>query len=122
MSESSIGNYKGKKIIKEKESNNERVNLTNNDNMILGNYMRECLSDGPIWYKMRYPLPDKLHENEHPHTASCQCCKKGIKVQKYLKEFHEDMREIHNSLNNNFKLFNSMVEPLAKAAAQRHKK
>nr|GEX47242.1 hypothetical protein [Tanacetum cinerariifolium] len=65
---------------------------------------------------MEYPLSHKLDENEHPHTATCQCCKKGIKVQNDLKDFHEEIREIHYSLNNNFKLLCSMVEPLAKAA------
>ncbi|GKA69099.1 hypothetical protein Tco_0775163 [Tanacetum coccineum] len=122
MSNSSVGNYKGKKIVEEKEPNDEWVNPTSEDNIILGNYVKKFLSDGPIWYKMGYPLPRKLDENEHPHTASCQCCKKGIKVQNDLKEFHEEMREIHYSLNNNFKLWCSMVEPLAKAAAQCRKK
>nr|GEZ92735.1 hypothetical protein [Tanacetum cinerariifolium] len=75
-----------------------------------------------MWYKMRYPFPYKLDKNELPCTASCQCCKKGIKVQNDLKEFHEEMREIYYSLHNNFKLLCSMVEPLAKAAAQRQKK
>ncbi|GKC22285.1 hypothetical protein Tco_1024435 [Tanacetum coccineum] len=122
MSESSIGNYKGKKIMREEEPNDEWVNLKSDDNVILGNYVRKCLSDGPIWYKMGYPLPHKLDENEHPHTATCKCCKKGIKVQNVLKDFHEEIREIHYSLNNNFKLLCLMVEPLAKAAAQRRKK
>ncbi|GJY75874.1 hypothetical protein Tco_0480990 [Tanacetum coccineum] len=122
MSESSIGNYKGKKIMKEEETNDEWVNATINDNVILRNYVGKCLSDGPIWYKMGYPLPHKLNENEHPHTASCQCCKKEIKVQNDLKDFHEEMREIRYSLDNNFKLLYSMVEPLVKAAAQRRKK
>ncbi|GKE77900.1 hypothetical protein Tco_1544020 [Tanacetum coccineum] len=116
MSESSIGNYKRKKIVKEEELNDEWANLTSDDNVILGNYVRKCLSDGPIWYKIGYPLPHKLDENEHPHTATCKCCKKGIKVQNDLKDFHEEMREIHNSLNNKFKLLCSMVGPLAKAA------
>ncbi|GJZ19606.1 hypothetical protein Tco_0556196 [Tanacetum coccineum] len=122
MSESSIGNYKGKKIIKEDEPNDEWVNPTSDDNIILGNYVKKCLSNGPIWYKMGYPLLHKLDKNEHPRTATCQCCKKGIKVQNDLKEFHEEMREIHYSLNNNFKLLCLMVEPLAKAATQRRKK
>nr|GEV46365.1 reverse transcriptase domain-containing protein [Tanacetum cinerariifolium] len=117
MSESFISNYKGKKIMKEEEPNDEWVNLTSDDNVILENYVRKCLSDGMIWYKIRYPLPHKLDENEHPHTATCQCCKKGIKVQNYPKDFHEDIREIHYSLNNNFKLLYLMIEPLAKAAA-----
>nr|GEY74619.1 hypothetical protein [Tanacetum cinerariifolium] len=71
------------------------------------------------WYKMGYPLPQKLNKNKHPHTSTCQCCKKGIKVQNNLKDFYEEMREIHYSLNNNFKLLCSMGEPLAKAVAQR---
>ncbi|GJU56041.1 hypothetical protein Tco_1229755 [Tanacetum coccineum] len=104
MSQSSIRNYKGKKFVKEEEPNDEWVNPTSDDNIILGNYMKKCLSDGSIWYKMRYPLPYKLYENKHPHTAFFQCCKEGIKVQNNLKEFHEEMREIHYSLNNNFKL------------------
>ncbi|GKC47899.1 hypothetical protein Tco_1065621 [Tanacetum coccineum] len=79
MSESSIRNYKGKKIMKEEEPNDEWANPTNDDNVILGNY-------------------------------------KGIKVQNELKDFHEEMREIHYSLNYNSKLLCSMVEPLAKAA------
>ncbi|GKB47287.1 hypothetical protein Tco_0898040 [Tanacetum coccineum] len=116
------GNYKGKKIVKEKEPNDEWVNPTSDDNIILGNYVKKCISDGSIWYKMGYSLPYKLDENEHPHNVTCQCCKKGIKVQNDLKEFHEEMKEIHYSLNNNFKLLCSMVEPLAKAAAQRRKK
>ncbi|GJR25022.1 hypothetical protein Tco_0973549 [Tanacetum coccineum] len=53
------------------------------------------------------PLLQACDENEHPHTATCQCCKKGIKVQNDLKEFHEEMREI---------------QPLANAATQRRKK
>ncbi|GJS80264.1 retrovirus-related pol polyprotein from transposon TNT 1-94 [Tanacetum coccineum] len=118
----SVGNYKGKKIVKEKDLNGEWVNPTSDDNIILGNYMKKCLVDGPIWYKIGYPFPHKLDENEHPHTATCQCCKKGIEVQNDLKEFHEETREIHYSLNNNFKLLCSMVEPLAKAASQRRKK
>ncbi|GJT91059.1 hypothetical protein Tco_1079904 [Tanacetum coccineum] len=122
MSDSSIRNYNGKKIMKEEEPNDEWVNPTSDDNVILRNYVGKCLSDGPIWYKMGYPLPHKLDDNEHPHISSCQCCKKGIKVQNDLKDFHEQMREIHYSLNNNFKLLCSMVEPLAKATAQRRKK
>nr|GEU56369.1 reverse transcriptase [Tanacetum cinerariifolium] len=59
---------------------------------------------------MRYPLPHKLDEDEHLHTATCQCNKKGIKVQNDLKEFHEKMREIHYSLNNNFKLLCSIMQ------------
>nr|GEY34768.1 hypothetical protein [Tanacetum cinerariifolium] len=117
MSESSIRNYKGKKIVKEEELNDEWVNPTSDDNVILGNYVRKCLSDGPIWYKIRYPFPQKPDENEHPHTATCQCYKKGIEVQNDLKDVHEEMREIHYSLNNNFKLLCLMVEPLVKAAA-----
>ncbi|GJW52063.1 hypothetical protein Tco_0093414 [Tanacetum coccineum] len=112
----------GKKIVKEKDLNDEWVNPTSDDNIILGNYMKKCLVDGPIWYKIGYPFPHKLDENEHPHTATWQCCKKGIEVQNDLKEFHEETREIHYSLNNNFKLLCSMVEPLAKAASQRRKK
>ncbi|GJW34837.1 hypothetical protein Tco_0057757 [Tanacetum coccineum] len=46
----------------------------------------------------------------------------GIKVQNDLKDFHEEMREIHYSLNNNFKLLCSMVELLEKVVAQRRKK
>nr|GEX08726.1 hypothetical protein [Tanacetum cinerariifolium] len=52
MSESSIGNYKGKKIMKEEEPNDEWINPTSDDNIILGNYVTKCLSDGPLWYKM----------------------------------------------------------------------
>ncbi|GJT82770.1 GrpE nucleotide exchange factor [Tanacetum coccineum] len=121
MSESSIRNYKGKKIMKEEEPNDKWVNPTSDDNVILGNYVRKCLSNGPIWYKMGYPLPHKLDENEHPHTATCQCCKKGIKVQNDLKDFHEETMKIHYSLNNNFKLLCSMVEPLAKAGENKSK-
>nr|GEV69631.1 hypothetical protein [Tanacetum cinerariifolium] len=117
MSESSIRNYKRKKIMKKEEPNDEWVNPTNDDNVILRNCVGKCLSDGPIWYRMGYPLPHKLNEKEHLHTASYQCCKKGIKVQNDLKDFHEEMREIHYSLNNNFKFLCSMVEPLAKADA-----
>ncbi|GKC27373.1 hypothetical protein Tco_1034667 [Tanacetum coccineum] len=117
MSESSIRNYKGKKIMKEGEPNDEWVNPTSDDNIILGNYVKKCLSDSPIWYKMGYPLSHKLDENEHPHIATCQCYKKGIKVQNDLPQFHKKIREIHYSLNNNFKLLCSMVEPLAKATA-----
>ncbi|GJY23143.1 hypothetical protein Tco_0396801 [Tanacetum coccineum] len=80
-----IGNYKGKKIVKENDLNGEWVNPTSDDNIILGNYMKKCLVDGPIWYKIGYPSPHKLDENEHPHTATCQCCKKGIEVQNDLK-------------------------------------
>ncbi|GJU44865.1 hypothetical protein Tco_1202131 [Tanacetum coccineum] len=105
--------------MKEEELNDELVNPTSDDNTILRNYMKKFLSDGPIWYKMEYPSPHKLDENEHPHSATYQCCKKGIKVQNDLKEFHEEMKEIHYFLTNNFKLLCSMVEPLAKAAAQR---
>nr|GEV55198.1 reverse transcriptase domain-containing protein [Tanacetum cinerariifolium] len=115
MSESSVGNYRGKKIVEEKEPNEEWVNLTSQDNIILGNYVKKCLSNGPILYKMRYPLPHKLDENKHPHTATCQCCKKGIKVQNDLKKFHDEMRVIHYFLNNNFKLLCSMVKPLARS-------
>ncbi|GJR23887.1 hypothetical protein Tco_0972414 [Tanacetum coccineum] len=79
MSESSIGNYKGKRIVEEKEPNNEWINPTSDDIIILGIYVKKCPSDGPIWYKMGYPLPHKLDENGHPHTATCQCCKKVIK-------------------------------------------
>ncbi|GKC09026.1 hypothetical protein Tco_1000636 [Tanacetum coccineum] len=107
MSESSVGNYKGKKIVEEKEPNDEWVIPTSKDNIILGIYVKKCISNGPIWYKMGYPLPYKLDENEHPHTATCQCCKKGIKVQNDLKEFYEEMREI---------------QPLAKAVTQCRKK
>nr|GEV51311.1 reverse transcriptase domain-containing protein [Tanacetum cinerariifolium] len=110
------------KIVKEEEPNDEWVNPTSDDNIILGNYVKKCLSNGPIWYKMGYPLPHKLDENEHPYTATCQCCKRGIEVQNDLREFHEKMREIHYSLNNILKLLCSMVEPLAKAVAQYHKK
>nr|GEZ09732.1 hypothetical protein [Tanacetum cinerariifolium] len=67
---------------------------------------------------MGYHLPHKLDENEHPHTTSCKCCKKRIKVQNDLKEFHEEIREIDYSLNNNFKLLCLVVEPLVKATAQ----
>ncbi|GKE68968.1 hypothetical protein Tco_1527040 [Tanacetum coccineum] len=84
MSESSIRNYKEKKIMKEEEPNDEWVNPINDDNVILGNYVRKCLSDGPIWYKMGYPLPHKIDEIEHPHTASCQCFQDS-KCQEHLK-------------------------------------
>ncbi|GKB44895.1 hypothetical protein Tco_0889837 [Tanacetum coccineum] len=80
MSESSIGNYKGKKIVKVKELNDEWENPTCEVNIILGNYVKKFLLDGLIWYKMGYPLLYKLDENEHPHTATCRCCNKGIKV------------------------------------------
>ncbi|GJU61949.1 hypothetical protein Tco_1243784 [Tanacetum coccineum] len=48
MSESSIGNFKGKKIMKEEEPNDEWINPTSDDNIILGNYVKKCLSDGLI--------------------------------------------------------------------------
>ncbi|GJZ36843.1 hypothetical protein Tco_0583034 [Tanacetum coccineum] len=94
MSESSTGNYKGKKITREEEPNNEWVNLKSDDNVILGNYVRKCLLDGPIWYKMGYPLPHKLDENEHPHTATCKCCKKGIKGEEESKALMLNDREM----------------------------
>ncbi|GJS37381.1 hypothetical protein Tco_0535763 [Tanacetum coccineum] len=84
----------------------ENQDQQENDNIILESMMKKCISNGTIWYKMGI-LSYKLDENEHPHTATCQCCKKGIKVQNDLKEFHEEMREI---------------QPLANAATQRRKK
>ncbi|GJW85777.1 hypothetical protein Tco_0158922 [Tanacetum coccineum] len=60
--------------MKEEELNDELVNPTSDDNTILRNYMKKFLSDGPIWYKMEYPSPHKLDENEHPHSATYQCC------------------------------------------------
>nr|GEU56343.1 hypothetical protein [Tanacetum cinerariifolium] len=81
----------------------------------LGNYVKKCLSDGLIRYKMGHPLPHKLDAKEHPHTITQKCCKKGFKLQSDLKDFHEEIREMHYSLNNNFKLLCSVVEPLAKA-------
>ncbi|GJU43135.1 hypothetical protein Tco_1200401 [Tanacetum coccineum] len=122
MSESIVDNYKGKQIIMEEDPNDEWENPTCKDNLILGNYVKKCLSDGPIWYKMGYPLPHKLDAKEHPHTATYKCCKKGIKVQSDLKDFHEEMREIHYSFNNNFKLLCSVVELLAKTTVQHYKK
>ncbi|GJY11038.1 hypothetical protein Tco_0379223 [Tanacetum coccineum] len=94
MSESTVDNYKGKQIVMEEDPNDEWENPTCEDNLILGNYVNKCLSDGPIWYKMGYPLPHKLDAKKHPHIATYKCCKKGIKV----------------------------VKPLAKAAAQCRKK
>ncbi|GKE08771.1 hypothetical protein Tco_1412322 [Tanacetum coccineum] len=117
MRESSIGNYKGKNIIKEEEPNDEWVNPTSDDNVILGNYVRKCLSDGLIWYKGGILSLTSSMKTSILIPIACQCCKKGIKVQNDLKDFHEEMREIHYSLNNNFKLLCLMVEPLAKAAA-----
>ncbi|GJT68133.1 hypothetical protein Tco_1019613 [Tanacetum coccineum] len=111
MSDSIIENYKGKKIMKKEELNDEWVNPTSDDNVILRNHVGKCLSDGPLWYQMGYPLNHKLDDNGHPYTTSCQCCKKGIKVPNDLKDFHEEMREIHYSL-----LLCLMVKPLAKAA------
>ncbi|GJY10778.1 hypothetical protein Tco_0378963 [Tanacetum coccineum] len=122
MSESIVDNYKGKQIVMEEEPNDEWENLTCEDSLILGNYVKKCLLDGPIWYKIGYPLPYKLDAKKHPHTATCNCCKKGINIQNDLMDFHEEMREIHYSINNNFKLLCSVVEPLAKAASQRRKK
>ncbi|GJS82678.1 hypothetical protein Tco_0749219 [Tanacetum coccineum] len=48
MSESSVENYKGKKIVEEKKPNDELENPTSEDNLILGNYVKKCLSKGPI--------------------------------------------------------------------------
>ncbi|GJW37817.1 zinc finger BED domain-containing protein RICESLEEPER 2-like protein [Tanacetum coccineum] len=104
--------------VSQEEPNNEWDNPTCEDNLILGNSVKKCPSDSPIWYKVGYPLHHKLDAKEHPYTATCKCCKKGINVKSDLKEFHEEMREIHYSLNNNFKLLCSMVKPLVKAAAQ----
>nr|GEU30824.1 hypothetical protein [Tanacetum cinerariifolium] len=104
MSESSVGNYKGKN---EEKPNDEWVNPTSKDNIILENYVKKCLSDDPVWYKMGYPLSHKLDE---------------MNILTPLKKSHKEMKEIHYSLNNNFKLLCSMVEPLAKAAAQRRRK
>ncbi|GJU91343.1 hypothetical protein Tco_1303766 [Tanacetum coccineum] len=61
MSESTIDNYKGKQIVMEEDPNDEWENPTCEDNLILGNYVNKCLSDGPIWYKMGYHLPHKLN-------------------------------------------------------------
>ncbi|GJV13638.1 MAK10-like protein [Tanacetum coccineum] len=108
MSESTIDNYKEKQIIMEEEPNDEWDNQTSKDNIILGNYVKKCLSDSLIWYKMGYPLPHKLDAKEHPHTATCNCCKKWIKVPSDLKDFHEEIRQIHYFLNNNFKLLCSV--------------
>ncbi|GJV08658.1 hypothetical protein Tco_1346314 [Tanacetum coccineum] len=85
MSESSIRNYKGKNIMKEEELNDEWVNPTSDDNVILGNYVRKCLSDGPIWYKMKYPLPHKLDENEHPRTLLTNVARKELRSKMTLR-------------------------------------
>ncbi|GJW64479.1 hypothetical protein Tco_0116363 [Tanacetum coccineum] len=74
-----------------------------------------------FWKKLPqlgYPLVHKLDVKEYPHTATCECYKRGIKVQSDLKDFHEEMREIQYCLNNSFKLLCSMVKPAAKAATQ----
>ncbi|GJW07053.1 hypothetical protein Tco_1569476 [Tanacetum coccineum] len=68
------------------------------------------------------PVQEILLKLNLPDHRMLKIGGKGIKVQSDLKEFHEGMREIHYSLNNNVKLLCSMVEPLAKATVQRRKK
>lgn len=102
-------------MTREEENNVDWENINGSEIPIVKDFVKLCLVEDDIWRKIEEDLPKPLENN---HTLRCGCCSTQDVTERNVLSIREEMREFHNSINNDMLVMTGILKDISRVTLQ----
>lgn len=102
-------------MTREEEENIDWDNISCADILIVKDFVKLCFVEDEIWAKIEGKLGEPL---ENDHTRRCACFTTNGVIERNILALHEEIRELHKSINNNMLVMTVVFKDISRVTLQ----